>query len=64
MIPAYTMPPDAEEVVVMRALVKENVSHAAAHTLHEDIAAARKTLEEKGGLHEADRKRVKTGTGY
>jgi glutamate decarboxylase len=64
MIPAYTMPPDAEEVVVMRALVKENVSHAAAHTLHEDIAAARETLAKKGGLHESDRKRVKTGTGY
>src|SRR5215216_5010207 len=30
----------------------------------EDIAHACETLEKKGGLHERDRNRVKTGTGY
>jgi hypothetical protein len=29
-----------------------------------DIAQAVATLSEKGGLHEADRRRVKTGVGY
>jgi glutamate decarboxylase len=64
LVPAYTLPPDAEDVTVMRALVKENVSHAAGQTLAEDIAHACKTLAKKGGLHKRDRKRVKTGTGY
>jgi glutamate decarboxylase len=64
MVPAYTLPPDAQDVTVMRALVKENVSHAAGQTLADDIAHACETLDKKGGLHERDRKRVKTGTGY
>ena len=49
---------------MMRALVKENVSHAAARTLADDIDGACDTLDAKGGLHESERKRVKTGTGY
>ncbi len=64
MVPAYSLPPDADHVTVMRALVKENVSHAAGQTLADDIAHACETLGKKGGLHERDRKRVKTGTGY
>jgi glutamate decarboxylase len=64
MLPAYSMPPKAEEVVLMRALVKENVGHAAARTLGEDLAKACETLDHKGGLHESERRRVKTGTGY
>lgn len=57
MVPAYTLPPDATEVTVMRALVKENISHAAARTLTADIARACEALDHKGGLHEHDRKR-------
>jgi glutamate decarboxylase len=64
MVPAYTLPPNAQDVTVMRALAKENVSHAAGQTLANDIAHACETLDKKGGLHERDRKRVKTGTGY
>ena len=64
MVPAYTMPPNAQSVQVMRALVKENLSHALAATLADDIAEACETLKQKGGLHEAERRRVKTGTGY
>jgi glutamate decarboxylase len=64
MVPAYSLPRDADHVTVIRALVKENVSHAAGQTLADDIAHACETLTKKGGLHERDRKRVKTGTGY
>ena len=64
MVPAYEMPPNAQEVTLMRALVKENVGHAAARTLVDDVVKACETLDQKGGLHESERQRVKTGTGY
>jgi glutamate decarboxylase len=64
MVPAYTLPPNAEHVTIMRALVKLTLGHGLATTLAGDIAQACETLEQKGGLHELDRKRVKTGTGY
>ena len=64
MVPAYTLPPNAENVKIMRALVKETLSHALATTLADDIAEACETLKQKGGLHESERRRVKTGTGY
>jgi len=64
MVPAYTLPPNAEHVTIMRALVKLTLGHGLAQTLAADIAQACETLETKGGLHELDRKRVKTGTGY
>ena len=59
MVPAYTLPPDAQEVTVLRALVKENVSRAAARTLASDLLRACETLDNKGGLHPRDRKRAK-----
>ena len=64
MVPAYTLPPNAEHVTIMRALVKLTLGHALAGTLADDLALACETLDQKGGLHEIDRKRVKTGTGY
>jgi glutamate decarboxylase len=64
MVPAYTLPPNAEHVKVMRVLVKETLGHSLTTTLGKDIAAACTTLEAKGGLHESDRKRVKTNTGF
>jgi glutamate decarboxylase len=64
MVPAYTLPPDAEHVKVMRALVKETLSREMVDTLADDIAQACGTLAEKGGAHESERRRVKTGTGY
>jgi glutamate decarboxylase len=48
----------------MRALVKLTLGHGIALTLAADIAQACETLERTGGLHELDRRRVKTGTGY
>lgn len=64
MVPAYTMPADAQEEVVMRALVKENVSHSAAHTLHEDLARACKSLDKRGPLSAHQRNRGQRGPGY
>jgi glutamate decarboxylase len=64
MVPAYTLPPNADHVTIMRALVKLTLGHSLATTLADDIAQACETLAVKGGLHERDRQRVKTGTGY
>ena len=61
MVPAYTLPPNAEHVTIMRALVKLTLGHTLASTLADDIAQACETLEKKGGLHPHDRKRAKTG---
>ncbi len=64
MVPAYTLPPDAEHVKIMRVLVKETLGHSLTMTLGHDIAEACATLQAKGALHESDRKRVKTNTGF
>ncbi len=64
MVPAYTLPPNAEHVKIMRALVKLTLGRSLVMTLADDIAEACETLKKKGGLHEIDRQRVKTGTGY
>ena len=60
MVPAYTMPPNAQDVKMMRALVKLNLSRSLVNTLDGDIAEAIKTLEEKGPVSESERKRVNT----
>jgi glutamate decarboxylase len=64
MVPAYTLPPNAEHVKIMRALVKQTLSQSLTVTLGQDIAQACSTLDAKGRLHESDRKRVKTNTGF
>lgn len=64
MVPAYTLPPNADHVTIMRVLVKLMLGRGQVDTLATDIAQACETLERKGGLHELDRRRVKTGTGY
>jgi glutamate decarboxylase len=64
MLPAYTMPPDAEEVKVMRALVKETLSRAQIDRLAVDIEEACATLEKKGGAHESERHKMKLTPGY
>ena len=38
MVPAYTLPPNAEHVTIMRALVKRTLGHSLATTLARDIA--------------------------
>jgi glutamate decarboxylase len=64
MLPAYTMPPDAEEVKVMRALVKETLSRAQIDRLSTDIEQACAMLEKKGGAHPAERHKMKQSPGY
>jgi len=64
MVPAYTLPPNAEHIKIMRVLVKETLGHSLTTTLGRDIAQACATLDAKGALHESDRKRVKTNTGF
>jgi len=65
MVPAYTLPPDAQDITIMRALVKQTLGRSRVDKLVQDIAEACATLDKKGGLHPAERKRlVKTGTGY
>jgi glutamate decarboxylase len=64
MVPAYTMPPNADKVRMMRALVKLNLNRALVDTLADDITQAIETLEKKGHASEAERKTVSTGVGY
>jgi glutamate decarboxylase len=64
MVPAYTMPPNADKVKMMRALVKLNLNRALVDTLADDVGQAIETLEKKGPASEAERQRIKTGTGY
>jgi glutamate decarboxylase len=64
MVPAYTLPPNADHLTIMRVLVKETLGQPLVEALGRDIALACATLAKKGGLHELDRRRVKTGTGY
>lgn len=46
-ISAYTMPPNAEEIAIMRIVVKENFSHDMAEILAKDILKACDILEKK-----------------
>jgi glutamate decarboxylase len=64
MLPAYTMPPNAEDVTVLRALVKETLSRAQVDRLADDIKEACATLEKKGGAHPAEREKMKLGPGH
>jgi glutamate decarboxylase len=64
MVPAYTLPPKADHVKILRALVKETLGRSLVMTLGDDIVEACATLDKKGGLHAIERNRVKTGVGY
>jgi glutamate decarboxylase len=56
MVPAYTLPPNAEDVTVLRALVKESFTYSMVEKLGDDIAEAVESLDETGGLHEHQKK--------
>jgi glutamate decarboxylase len=64
MLPAYTMPPQAQHVKMLRALVKLNLNQSLVNTLAGDIHDACDTLEKKGGANPDERAQVKTGVGY
>src|SRR6201991_609929 len=59
MLPAYTMPPNAQEVKVLRALVKHTLRRAQIDRLANDIEHACDTLEKKGGAHKSERHKAK-----
>jgi glutamate decarboxylase len=64
MVPAYTLPPNAQDVTIMRALVKETLSREQVDTLADDIDEACRTLAKKGGAHHAERERIKKSPNY
>jgi glutamate decarboxylase len=64
MVPAYTLPPNAQDVRIMRALVKETLSREHVDTLARDIEEACTTLAKKGGAHESERNKIVTGPGH
>jgi glutamate decarboxylase len=64
MVPAYTLPPDADHIKIMRALVKETLGRSLTTALGQDIAQACATLKQKRRVHETERQRVHSSTGY
>jgi glutamate decarboxylase len=64
MVPAYTMPPNAQHVKIMRVLVRQTLGRSLTDALAQDIADACATLEERGRLHPTARKRVHSNTGF
>lgn len=64
MLPAYTMPPNAQDVKVLRALVKQTLSREQIDHLATDIAQACATLEKKGAAHASERHKMKRTPGY
>jgi glutamate decarboxylase len=48
----------------MRALVKETLSREHVDTLARDIEEACATLENKGGAHASERRKMVTGPGH
>jgi glutamate decarboxylase len=64
MVPAYTLPPNAQDVTIMRALVKQTMSREHVDTLARDIDQACATLAKKGGANEAERRQMVTSPGH
>jgi glutamate decarboxylase len=64
MLPAYTMPPNAEDVKVLRALVKQTLSKEQVDRLAADLEQACATLEKKGCAHPAERRKTERTPGY
>jgi len=64
MVPAYTLPPDAEDITIMRALVKETLSREHVDTLATDIETACATLARKGGADESERRQIVISPGH
>lgn len=64
MVPAYTMPPNAQDVKMMRVLVKINLGRSLVDRLVDDISGAIKTLEVRGPVSPSERARVKTNVSH
>jgi glutamate decarboxylase len=64
MVPAYTLPPAADHIKIMRVLVKETLARPLTAVLARDLAQACATLKDKGRVHHTERQRVHTNAGY
>jgi glutamate decarboxylase len=64
MVPAYHLPPNADKVKLLRALVKITLPYSLVQSLGDDLAEACEILAEKGGMHESERKKVHTSVSY
>ena len=65
MVPAYTLPPNAEHVKIMRALVKQTLGHSLVHDARQrHRRSLRHARRRRAACTRADRKRVKTNTGF
>jgi len=64
MVPAYTLPPNAQDVKIMRALVKETMSREQVDMLLRDIEDDCTTLDHERATTENERAKVKQGSGY
>jgi glutamate decarboxylase len=64
MVPAYTLPPNAQNVSIMRALVKETMSREHVDTLARDIEEALATLDAKGSAHPSERQKIVSSPGH
>jgi glutamate decarboxylase len=64
MVPAYSLPPNAQDETIMRVLVKQTLGRSRVDRLVQDIEDACTTLDKKGGLHPAERAIVHTSTNY
>jgi glutamate decarboxylase len=64
MVPAYTMPPDAQEVEMLRVLVKLNQPRDAGDLLFEDLMTGVETLKKQSAEERPKPHRVHQGTGY
>ena len=64
MVPAYSLPKNAQETTMLRILVKENLGRALIHQLMKDINEAVDTLEKRASGQETGPRHVHTGTGY
>jgi glutamate decarboxylase len=64
MVPAYTLPPKAEKVKILRVLVKETMGREQIDRFTRDLEDACTTLDEKGPTTRKERQQVKQGSGY
>jgi glutamate decarboxylase len=67
MVPAYSLPADAEDVTLLRVVVKENLTRVMADRFLEDLRTAVRDLRERaagGAPVTPSRRRVHQGTGY
>jgi glutamate decarboxylase len=67
MVPAYSLPPDAEDVTLLRVVVKENLTRVMADQFLTDLQTAVDGLRKRAAGAQApppERRRVHQGTGY